>query len=61
MFILLYSSTFLQVMPKRQTIEEMLRRLKFQRIPFKSVEFDDGEEEEQDELSPTGEDARFAA
>lgn len=42
-------------MPKRQTIEEMLGRLKFQRIPFKSVEeFDDDEE-------TVEEDARFAA
>jgi hypothetical protein len=52
-----------EVMPKRQTMEDLLRRLKFQRIPFKSVDFEDDEEEEEDErfANYRGEDSRFAA
>ena len=37
---------FQEVMPKRQTMQDLLSRLKRQRIPFKEVEFDDEDDEE---------------
>jgi hypothetical protein len=39
---------FQEVMPRRQTLNDMLFRLKRQRIPFKQMDFDDNDDEEQE-------------